>query len=120
MRVGDRFAGLNSRVVPIRRRDAPNPQQVRSMNSKVDVIAASSERLPYPQDRSRYFGSVKKETLRLVFSFYSPDGNEIAMPIASMSAYLKQEFPWVEVLLEPVLILRDAEQYSPENYAKNH
>ena len=76
------------------------------MNSKVDVIAASSERLPYPQDRSRYFGSVKKETLRLVFSFYSPDGNEIAMPIASMSAYLKQEFPWVEVLLEPVLILR--------------
>ncbi len=88
------------------------------MNSKVDVIAASSERLPYPQDRSRYFGSVKKETLRLVFSFYSPDGNEIAMPIASMSAYLKQEFPWVEVLLEPVLILRNAEQYSPENYAK--
>ena len=88
------------------------------MNSKVDVIAASSERLPYPQDRSRYFGSVKNETLRLVFSFYSPDGNEIAMPIASMSAYLKQEFPWVEVLLEPVLILRDAEQYSPENYAK--
>ena len=88
------------------------------MNSKVDVIAASSERLPYPQDRSRYFGSVKKETLRLVFSFYSPDGNEIAMPIASMSAYLKQEFPWVEVLLEPVLILRGAEQYSPENYAR--
>lgn len=88
------------------------------MNSKVDVIAASSERLPYPQDRSRYFGSVKKGTLRLVFSFYSPDGNEIAMPIASMSAYLKQEFPWVEVLLEPVLILRGAEQYSPENYAK--
>ena len=88
------------------------------MNSKVDVIAASSEQLPYPQDRSRYFGSVKKETLRLVFSFYSPDGNEIAMPIATMSAYLKQVFPWVEVLLEPVLILRDAEQYSPENYAK--
>ena len=53
-----------------------------------------------------------------MFSFYSPDGNEIAMPIASMSAYLKQEFSWVEVLLEPVLILRDAEQYSPENYAK--
>lgn len=88
------------------------------MNSKVDVIAASSERSPYPQERSRYFGSVKKETLRLVFSFYSPDGNEIAMPIASMSAYLKKEFPWVEVLLEPVLILRDAEQYSPESYAK--
>ena len=67
------------------------------MNSKVDVIAASSERLPYPQDRSRYFGSVRRRR-RLVFSFYSPDGNEIAMPIASMSAYLKQEFPWWKVL----------------------
>ena len=27
-----------------------------------------------------------------MFSFYSPDGNEIAMPIASMSAYLKKSF----------------------------
>lgn len=88
------------------------------MNSKADVIAVSTERPAYPQDKSRYFASVKKEKLRLVFAFYSPDGNEIAMPIASMSAYLKRDFPWVEVLLEPVLILRDAEKYSPENYAK--
>ena len=88
------------------------------MNSRADVIAASTERPAYNQARSRWFGSVKKERLRLVFSFYSPDGNEIAMPIASMSAYLKRDFPWVDVLLEPVLILRDADQYSPENYAK--
>ena len=88
------------------------------MNSKVDVIAVGNERPVYPQDKSRWFGSVKKKTLRLAFSFYSPDGNEIAMPIASMSAYLKREFPNVEVMLEPVLILRDAEKYSPENYAR--
>ena len=88
------------------------------MNSKADVIAISTERPAYPQDKSRWFGSVKKPKLRLVFSFYSPDGNEIAMPIASMSAYLKRDFPWVEVLLQPVLILRDAERYSPVNYAK--
>lgn len=88
------------------------------MNSKADVIAISTERPAYPQAKSRWFGSVKKEKLRVLFSFYSPDGNEIAMPIASMSAYLKHDFPWVEVLLEPVLILRDAEQYSPANYAK--
>ena len=88
------------------------------MNSKADVIAVSSERPIYPQDKSRYFGSAKRAQLRVVFSFYSPDGNEISMPIASMSAYLKRDFPWVEVLLEPVLILRDAERYSPENYAK--
>ena len=88
------------------------------MNSKVDVIAVGNERPVYPQDKSRWFGSVKEKTLRLAFSFYSPDGNEIAMPIASMSAYLKREFPNVEVMLEPVLILRDAEKYSPENYAR--
>jgi radical SAM superfamily enzyme YgiQ (UPF0313 family) len=88
------------------------------MNSKADLIAVSKERAPYPQAKSRWFGSVKSETLRLVFSFYSPDGNEIAMPIASMSAYLKRDFPWVEPVLEPVLPLRDAEKYSPENYAR--
>jgi anaerobic magnesium-protoporphyrin IX monomethyl ester cyclase len=88
------------------------------MNSKADVIAVSTERPAYPQAKSRWFGTVNKERLRVLFSFYSPDGNEIAMPIASMSAYLKRDFPWVEVLLEPVLILRDAEKYSPENYAK--
>lgn len=88
------------------------------MNSKADVIAISTERPAYPQNKSRWFGSVKNEKLRLVFAFYSPDGNEIAMPIASMSAYLKRDFPWVEVMLEPVLILRDAQRYSPENYAK--
>ncbi len=88
------------------------------MNSKADVIAVSTDRPVYPQEKSRYFASVKKEKLRLVFAFYSPDGNEIAMPIASMSAYLKRDFPNVEVFLEPVLILRDAEEYAPQNYAK--
>ena len=58
------------------------------MNSKADVIAVSTDRPVYPQEKSRYFGSVKKEKLRLVFAFYSPDGNEIAMPIASMSCLL--------------------------------
>lgn len=91
------------------------------MNSKADVIAISTERPVYPQDKSRYFGAAKKENgkkLRLVFSFYSPDGNEVAMPIASMSAYLKRDFPWVEVLMEPVLIVRDAQAYNAENYAQ--
>ena len=88
------------------------------MNSKADVIAMSTERAPYPQAKSRWFGSVKRERLRLVFAFYSPDGNEIAMPIASMSAYLKRDFPWVDVINEPILILRDENKYSPENYAK--
>lgn len=41
------------------------------------------------------------------------------MPIASMSAYLKRDFPWVEIILKPILILRDSEKYSPENYARS-
>lgn len=88
------------------------------MNSKADVIAISTGLAAYPQDKSRWFGAVKRERLRVVFAFYSPDGNEIAMPIASMSAYLKRDFPWVDVVLEAILILRDADKYSPENYAK--
>lgn len=90
------------------------------MSSKADVIAISNERPFYPQELSRWFGKkASGEKLRVVFSFYSPDGNEIAMPIASMSAYLKRDFPWVEVILKPVLILRDAQQYSPENFAQS-
>ena len=54
------------------------------MNSKADVIAISTERPSYPQDKSRWFGKVKKDRLKVLFSFYSPDGNEIAMPIAAM------------------------------------
>ena len=87
------------------------------MNSRADSILATTGRAFYPQHKSRFFGSVKRRKLRLVFSFYSPDGNEIAMPIASMSAYLKRDFPDVEIMLEPVLILRDKEKYSPGNFA---
>lgn len=89
------------------------------MNSKADVIAISTERPAYPQAKSKWFGSKKAEKLKVVFSFYSPDGNEIAMPIASISAYLKRDFPNVEVTLLPILILRDAELYSPASYAKS-
>lgn len=89
------------------------------MNSKADVIAISTERPAYPQAKSKWFGSKKGEKLKIVFSFYSPDGNEIAMPIASISAYLKRDFPSVEVTLLPILIIRDAELYSPASYAKS-
>lgn len=88
------------------------------MNSKADVIAVSTDRPVYPQDKSRWFGKCKAEKLKVVFAFYSPDGNEISMPVASMSAYLKRDFPWIEVDVYPILILRDAEKYAPENYAR--
>ena len=89
------------------------------MNSKADVIAISTERPAYPQAKSKWFGTKKGEKLKIVFSFYSPDGNEISMPVASISAYLKRDFPGIEVTLLPILILRDAEVYSPANYAKS-
>lgn len=100
------------------RANTKQKRRERRVNSTADIIAVSFGQAPYPQDKSRWFGKVARENLRLAFSFYSPDGNEIAMPVASMSAYLKRDFPEVEVLLEPVLILRDAEKYSPQNYAK--
>ncbi|MBT5379215.1 MAG: B12-binding domain-containing radical SAM protein, partial [Opitutae bacterium] len=89
------------------------------MNSRPDIIAVNTERPIYPQDKSRWFGKARGKKLRIVFSFYSPDGNEISMPFASMSAYLKRDFPWVEVLLKPILMLRDAEEYSPEKFAES-
>jgi len=88
------------------------------MNSKADVIAVSTERPVYPQDKSRWFGKCRSEKFRVVFGFYSPDGNEISMPVASMSAYLKRDFPWIEVEVYPILILRDANKYSADNYAR--
>lgn len=89
------------------------------MSSIADVIAVSSEKPVYPQQKSRWFGLAPGRRLRVVLSFYSPDGNEVAMPLASISAYLKRDFPWVDVILEPILILRDEEAYSPENYARS-
>lgn len=90
------------------------------MATNADLIAVSSERPAYPQAKSKWFGkTAEKKKLRLVFSFYSPDGNEVAMPLAAMSAYLKRDFPWVEVILKPILIVRDAELYNAENYARS-
>ena len=89
------------------------------MNSKPDIIVASTASPVYLQDKSRWFGKARGDKLRIVFSFYSPDGNEISMPFASMSAYLKRDFPWVEVLLKPILMLRDAEEYSPDRFTES-
>ena len=89
------------------------------MSSVADVIAVSRERPVYPQALSRWYGKTAGRPLRLVLSFYSPDGNEVSMPLASISAYLKRDFPWVELHLCPILILRDEDAYSPENFANS-
>lgn len=90
------------------------------MSTAADLIAVSSDKPAYPQAKSKWFGKAAgSKKLRLVFSFYSPDGNEVAMPLAAMSAYLKRDFPWVEIILKPILIVRDAVAYNPENYARS-
>ena len=88
------------------------------MNSKADLIAFTSDKPAYPQSKSKWFGKARKDKFRLVFSFYSPDGCEISMPIASMSAYLKREYPDVELVLDPVLIASDPIGYTPEKFAQ--
>lgn len=89
------------------------------MSSIADVIAVSSGRPAYPQHKSRWFGRAPGRKLRLVLSFYSPDGNEVSMPLASIAAYLRRDFPWVDIVLKPILILRDAEEFSVENFARS-
>jgi hypothetical protein len=84
-----------------------------------EIIAFSGDSAHYQQDKSPWFGKADGEKLRLVFSFFSPDGNEISMPIASMTAFLKRDYPWVEIISRPVFILRDKEQFSPSNYAQS-
>jgi len=57
------------------------------MHATANVIAISSDRPLYPQSNSRWFGcAAQKQKLRLVLSYYSPDGNEVSMPLASISA----------------------------------
>lgn len=89
------------------------------MSSIANVIAISRERPVYPQALSRWFAKAAGRPLRLVMSFYSPDGNEVSMPLASISAYLKRDFPWVELHLCPILILRDEQAFQPESFAKS-
>lgn len=89
------------------------------MNSKSDVIAISMSDSGYPQSLAHWFGSKKSaKRLKLVLSFYSPDGNEVSLPIASMVSYLKRDYPHVDVYFEPVLIAKDSIKYSPENFCR--
>ncbi len=81
-------------------------------------ITASSTSQPYPVSLSRWHASKQDKKLRVVFSFYSPDGNEVSIPIASISAYLKREFGNIEILLAPILIGRYPDRFSPQQYAQ--
>lgn len=63
--------------------------------------------------------SGKHPRFTLVFSFYAPDDNELAMPIAVLSSYVKQELPGVDVLFRPVLPKRDPGLHSPEGFARH-
>lgn len=83
------------------------------------VIASTTGHSSYLRGQSLWHGKKKGRTLRILFSFYSPDGNEISIPIASMSAYLKREYPTVEVLLRPILVGRYPDHFSPESFANS-
>jgi len=88
-------------------------------NQTASLIASNSTRTPNKSSKSIWQGRNSGERLRLVFSFYSPDGNEISIPIASMSAYIKRELDFVDVILAPILIGRFPEQFTPAKFAKN-
>ncbi len=63
-----------------------------------------------PADASKPFS--------LVFSFYSPDGNALSMPLACMSAYVKQKLAGVETHLAAINIVIGGEDNSVEGYVR--
>ncbi len=87
------------------------------MATSQSVIASSGDGPHYDTEQSRWFGKYAGRKLRVLFSFYSPDGNEISMPIASMSAFLKRECQDVEVLLAPILVGRFPDRFTPDKFA---
>ncbi|MFT5937048.1 MAG: anaerobic magnesium-protoporphyrin IX monomethyl ester cyclase [Pseudohongiellaceae bacterium] len=89
------------------------------MNNADSIITSSLQAASYLQQKSLWHGSVSRKKFRLALSFYSPDGNEISIPLASISAYLKQEFPDLEIFLQPILIAKDPEKYSPGNFVES-
>lgn len=87
------------------------------MNAKSDLIAVGNSSIDYPQSKAKWFGSKKgSKKFKLLLSFYSPDGNEVSLPIASMTSYLKRDYPNVDIYFEPVLIAKNAEDYSVNNF----
>ncbi len=88
------------------------------MQAAESLIASTAQSSGYSANQSRWHGVLQGRKIRLALSFYSPDGNEISIPLASISAYLKAEFPDMEVILTPILVARDPDKYSPENFVK--
>lgn len=86
------------------------------MEAAKSLIASNAQAHGYSQRNSRWHGAITKKKLRVALSFYSPDGNEVSIPLASISAYLKREFQSVEIVNTPILVARDAEQYSPQKF----
>lgn len=56
---------------------------------------------------------------RLVLTYYSPDGISYSMSIASLSAYVKQQFPGIEVYLIDInLTLANRDDHTTEGYVR--
>jgi len=87
------------------------------VDSKLDVVNLQNCAAEYDQKKSRYYGSVKTGRFTLLLAFYSPDGIEFTLPLACISAYLKKQYDWIDIILKPILILRGEDKYSPSNYA---
>jgi radical SAM superfamily enzyme YgiQ (UPF0313 family) len=54
----------------------------------------------------------------LVLTFYSPDGNALSMPLASISAYIKQTLPNVKVHLVVINTVIGGDEHTVEGYIK--
>lgn len=59
-----------------------------------------------------------KQPFRLVFTFYSRDGNELSMAIACLSAYIKKVIPDIDIHLVPINVSLNSDEHTIPGYVK--
>lgn len=76
----------------------------------------SARKWSYPFPRN--FKQLHKQSFRLVFTFYSPDGNELSMAIACLSAYIKKVIPDIDIHLVIINTSQNSNENTVPGYVK--
>lgn len=72
----------------------------------------------YHLENSQWYNSHHKEEFRLALCFLSIDGNLQSIPLSSISAYVKQEFPDVQTKMFIMFSEQKDEKYSSEGFSE--
>jgi len=72
----------------------------------------------YNSNKSKWYNSHHKANFKLALCFLSADGNLQSMPLSSISAYVKQELPEVQIRIFIMFPDQKHEKYSPTGFSK--